>query len=108
MDQTDQAPQLASRPTADRPAWSGLATLAAGALSVLVVLVDPAFAATLGIVVAVVGVLGARSSTGSERRQHVAGAALGLVTEVVLVLALTVLATSVGAVAPWPTLVAVP
>jgi hypothetical protein len=119
----DQARQLADRPAntrpagtrpagtrpADvRPAWWGLVTLVAGALSVPLVLVDPVLAATLGIVVGMVGVLGARSSTGTERRQHVAGAVLGAVTEVVLVLALTVLGSSLGAAAPWPTLVNVP
>ena len=88
---------------ATRPAWSGLVTLTAGALSVPLVLVDPVLAATLGIVCLVGGVLGARTSTGTERRHHAAGAALGAVTEVVLVLALTVLGSSLGAAAPWPT-----
>lgn len=104
---TGLAPSTAARPAGTRPAWWGLATLVAGAVSVPLVLVDPVFAAALGIVVGVVGVLGARSSTGTERRQHLAGAALGVVTEVVLVLALTVLGSSLGAVAPWPTLVSV-
>jgi hypothetical protein len=72
------------------------------------VLVDPVLAAALGIVCVVVGVLGARTSSGTERRHHVAGATLGAVTEVVLVLALTVLGSSLGSAAPWPTLVSVP
>jgi hypothetical protein len=111
----DQHPQLADRPTAApapgtrpadlRPAWWGLVTLVAGAAAVPLVLVDPVFAAVLGFVVAVVGVLGARSSAGTERRQHVAGATLGVLTEVLLVLALTVLGSSLGAAAPWPTAV---
>ena len=101
-------PRTAARPAGTRPAWWGRVTLGAGALSVPLVLVDPVFAAALGLVVAVVGVLGARSSTGTERRQHLAGTTLGVVTEVLLVLALTVLGSSVGAAAPWPTLVAVP
>ena len=86
-----------------RPAWSGLVTLTAGALSVPLVLADPVLAATLGMVSLVGGVLGARTSTGTERRHHAAGAALAAVTEVVLVLALTVLGSSLGAAAPWPT-----
>jgi hypothetical protein len=97
-----------TRPADGRPAWWGLVTLLAGAAAVPLVLVDPVFAAVLGIVVLVVGVLGARSSSGTERRQHVAGAVLGVATEVVLVLALTVLGSSLGAAAPWPTLVSVP
>ena len=104
---TGLTPRTAARPAVIRPAWWGRVTLAVGALSVPLVLVDPVFAAALGIVVVVVGVLGARSSTGTERRLHLAGTALGVVTEVVLVLALTVLGSSVGAAAPWPTLVAV-
>jgi hypothetical protein len=114
----DQTPQLAdratgtrpvdTRPAEVRPAWWGLVILVAGASSVPLVLVDPAFAATLGIVCGVVGVLGARSSTGTERRHHMAGATLGVVTEVVLVLALTVFGSSLAAAAPWPTLVTAP
>lgn len=97
----DPRSRPASGPAA-RPAWAGLVTLTAGALSIPLVLVDPVLAGTLGIVCLVVGVLGARSSTGTERRHHVAGAALGTATEVVLVLALTVLGSSLGAAAPWP------
>ncbi|GAB3359182.1 hypothetical protein [Modestobacter lapidis] len=114
----DETRQLADRPAevrpaptgpaGARPAWWGLVTLVAGALSVPLVLVDPVFAAALGIVVGVVGVLGARSSSGTERRQHLAGTAFGITTEVLLVLALTVLGSSLGAAAPWPVLVAVP
>jgi hypothetical protein len=55
------------------------------------VLLDPVLAATLGMVCVAVGVLGARTSAGAERRHHMAGAILGAVTEVLLVLALTVL-----------------
>ena len=93
---------------AGRPAWWGLVPLTAGALSVPLVLVDPVLAATLGIVCVVVGVLGARTSSGPERRHHLAGAALGVVTEVLLVLALTVLSSPLIAVVDSPTLVAVP
>ncbi len=96
-----------TRPAEVRPAWWGLVTLTAGAAALPLVLVDPVFAAVLGIVVAVVGVLGARSSSGTERRQHLAGVALAVLTEVVLVLTLTVLGPTLGTVAPWPTLVAV-
>ena len=98
----------AGREATARPAWSGLVTLTAGALSVPLVLIDPVLAATLGIVCVVVGVLGARTSCGPERRHHLAGAAFGVVTEVVLVLALTVLSSPLGAVVESPTLVAVP
>jgi hypothetical protein len=56
----------------------------------------------------VVGVLGARTSTGPERRHHLAGAALGTVTEVLLVLALTLLGSSLGAAAPWPATITAP
>jgi hypothetical protein len=98
----------AGREATARPAWSGLVTLTAGALSVPLVLIDPVLAATLGIVCVVAGVLGARTSPGTERRHHLAGAALGVVTEVLLVLALTVLGSSLGAAAPWPTLVTSP
>ena len=111
--QTADRPAPAGRrpaggPPADlRPAWWGLVTLAAGALAVPLLLVDPVLAVVLGIVVTVVGLLGARSSTGTERRLHLTGAALGVTAEVVLVLALTVLGSSVGAAAPWPTLVSV-
>ena len=112
MHRTDRAGQLADRPApaprADRPAWWGLVPLAAGALSVPLVLVDPVLAATLGTVCVVVGVLGARTSAGAERRHHAAGAVLGAVTVVLLVLALTVLASSLGAAAPWPAQVTVP
>ena len=41
-----------------RPAWWGLVPLVAGAAALPLVLVDPVFAAVLGAVVAVVGVLG--------------------------------------------------
>ena len=104
-----QAPTRTAGPrVTGRPAWWGLVPLTAGALSVPLVLVDPVLAATLGVVCVVVGVLGARTSSGPERRHHLAGAALGVVTEVVLVLALTVLSSPLCEVAPWPTLVAVP
>jgi hypothetical protein len=98
----------AGREATARPAWSGLVTLTAAALSVPLVLVDPVLAATLGIVCVVVGVLGARTSTGTERRHHLAGAALGTVTEVLLVLALTLLGSSLGAAAPWPATITAP
>ena len=109
----DRTQQPADRPTAEtrsagRPAWWGLVPLTAGALSVPLVLVDPVLAATLGLVCVAVGVLGARTSSGTERRHHVAGAALGGVTEVVLVLALTLLSSPLGTVVEPPPLVAVP
>ena len=104
-----QAPTgTAGSRTPARPVWWGLVPFTAGALSLPLVLVDPVLAATLGIVCVVVGVLGARTSSGAERRHHLAGAALGVVTEVVLVLTLTVLSSPLGEVAPWPPLVAVP
>jgi hypothetical protein len=87
---------------AGRPVWWGLVPLTAGAASVPLLLVDPMLAGALGLVCVALGLLGARTSRGRERRQHLAAAALGTATVVLLVGALTVLDTSLGQVLPDP------
>jgi hypothetical protein len=94
-------PAGAAVPAAGRPAWWGLVPLTAGAASVPLLLVDPLLAGALGLVCVAMGLLGARTSQGRERRRHLA-AALGTATVVLLVGALTVLDTSLGQVLPDP------
>ena len=89
-------------PADGRPAWWGLVPVTAGAASLPLLLVDPLLAGALGLVCVAMGLLGARTSQGRERRQHLAAAALGTATVVLLVGALTVLDTSLGQVLPDP------
>lgn len=93
LDQDAGRGTTARRPGA-RPRWAPAATVFVGALSLPLIVVNPVLAALAAVVAVTAGVVGSRSQDGSQRGLYRLGAALGIVSLVLLlVAALTLLAS---------------
>jgi hypothetical protein len=101
-DELDHRPRAApTAPTPAWPEWIGTATLFAGAISVPLVFLQPFAAAALAILAICFGLSGARAHRGTHRRRYQAGAALGgLAVVLLIVLGVTLLDSGRGTAVP--------